>query len=413
MKTKYLLPFFLYLLSFSIAQSQQNGKLIEFALIRTFTAQQLAAHFKSMHIPKLFFPTTKDVNIYNVVYTSTYADGSIVKATGMVFAPIGENLDLPIEIYNQGTQLCKDRVLNYRGEQAMCLSYATDGYLVIMPDYIGMAGGDRCHLYMHAKTEAEATIDMLKVVSDSLHLFGVKSVGKIFISGYSQGGHAALATHKMLQEKYADKFTVTASAPMSGPYDIFYAVYDGRNKFYTQPGYMPYLLKGYYESIGQPEKIGEVFQQPYASVIPKLLTGDFPMDELNRELPDTAFLSVRREYFDDFEKNPNHPFRKYLEENNVHDWKPEAPVMLCYCKGDEQVNYQNSIRTYEAMKRNGATKVELWQAGKKFGHINCALFSMVYTKMFFDGYVKNRPGSHGSHYKRLLLNIGKAGVKAF
>ena len=137
------------------------------------------------------------------------------------------------------------------------------------------------------------------------------------------------------------------------------------------------------------------------------------MDELNRELPDTAFLSVRKEYFEDFENNPEHPFRKYLSENNVHDWKPEAPVMLCYCKGDEQVNYQNSIRTYEAMKRNGATKVELWDAGKKFGHINCALFSMVYTKMYFDGYVKNRPGSHGPHFKRFLLNIGKVGVKAF
>jgi hypothetical protein len=413
MKTKYLLPLLFYFLPILIAQAQESGKLIEHTLMRTFTAEQLAAHFKAMRIPKVFFGTKHDVNVYDVVYTSTYADGSIVKATGMVFAPIAENIDVPLQIYNQGTQLCKERVLNYRGEQAMCLAYASDGYLVLMPDYIGMGRGDRSHLYMHAKTEADAAVDMLKVVSDSLQLFGVQSFGKLFISGYSQGGHATLATHRMLQNNYADRFPVTASAPMSGPYNIFFAVYDGRNKFYTQPGYMPYLLKGYYESIGHPERISEAFQQPYASIIPKLLSGDFPMDELNKELPDTAFLSVRREFFEEFENNPEHPFRKYLEENNVHDWKPEAPVMLCYCKGDEQVNYQNSILTYEAMKRNGATNVELWRAGKKFGHLNCALFSMVYTKMYFDGYVKNRPGSHGPHFKRMLLNIGKAGVKAF
>src|SRR5258708_8407088 len=41
--------------------------------------------------------------------------------------------------------------------------------------------------------------------------------GKLFISGYSQGGYVAMATHKAMQ---AGGMTVTASAPMSGPYAL-------------------------------------------------------------------------------------------------------------------------------------------------------------------------------------------------
>ena len=88
------------------------------------------------------------------------------------------------------------------------------------------------------------------------------------------------------------------------------------------------------------------------------------------------------------------------------------PMQLCYCDADEEVPYQNSISAYETMKKNGSTTVELWDSGKKFGHENCALFAVVYTKMFFDGFRYGRhPGTHGPAFKRLLLNIGKLTVK--
>src|SRR6266404_6895443 len=41
--------------------------------------------------------------------------------------------------------------------------------------------------------------------------------GKLFITGYSQGGYVAMATHKAMQ---AAQLPVTAAAPMSGPYAL-------------------------------------------------------------------------------------------------------------------------------------------------------------------------------------------------
>src|SRR6202167_6056822 len=41
--------------------------------------------------------------------------------------------------------------------------------------------------------------------------------GRLFITGYSQGGYVAMATHRAMQ---AAGMTVTAAAPMSGPYAL-------------------------------------------------------------------------------------------------------------------------------------------------------------------------------------------------
>jgi len=157
--------------------------------------------------------------------------------------------------------------------------------------------------------------------------------------------------------------------------------------------------------------MANVLKAPYSSNIPPLMNGQWSMDVIDKFMPDTAFRAIKTEFVKEFEENKNSPFRKYLAENNVFNWKPEAPVQLCYCEGDKQVNYQNSLTAYKTMKGNGSKHVELWRAGKKFDHFNCALFAVIYTKMFFDGYVHGHPGSHGPQFKRMLLNMGKLAVK--
>ena len=44
---------------------------------------------------------------------------------------------------------------------------------------------------------------------------------QVFLTGYSQGGHACMATHKYIHENsLQSEFDVIASAPCSGPYDL-------------------------------------------------------------------------------------------------------------------------------------------------------------------------------------------------
>lgn len=371
----------------------------------------MKAFFDELHIPRLFLGAKAGVSIYEIIYTTMYADSTTVKASGLLYVPQGEKRQLPTLVYNHGTEICRDREFNGRDEQTICLGFATDGYIVLCPDYVGMGKGDRAHLYLNAFTESHASVDMLISVQDLLPQLGATPGKQLFLSGYSQGGHASMATHRLIQNEYGDRFTVTAASPMSGPYDIHQTVYSERYKKYTYPGYLMLLLQSYFESHNAFLKMHEALKAPYNQQIPPLMNGTWPMEVINDLMPDTAFRSVTDDFLKAFEDDAQSPFRKYLQENNVFDWKPDAPVQLCFCDGDKQVTYKNSVTAFQTMKRNGSDKVELKRAGKKFDHFNCALFAVMYTKMFFDGYVHGRPGSHGPYFQRMLLRMGRLVMK--
>jgi hypothetical protein len=389
----------------------QAATLVEKRLIKNFSPDEIKSFFKEQHIPKLFLAAKAGIKIYKILYYTTHSDGKLVRASGMLFIPEGAKRPSPIMIYNHGTDLCRDMYFDGTGEQAICLGFATDGYIVIWPDYIGIGEGERTQLYLNAPTEAGASVDMLIAVTDLLPSMSVKTGKELFLTGYSQGGHASMATYKLLQDKYKDRFPVTAASPMSGPYDIETTVYDARSKPNDNPGYLMLLMASYYESRDSQAQMSELLATPYDISIPPLMDGSWPIEVVNSCLPDTCFKAVKTEFYKDFDQNKNSAFRKYLASNNVYDWKPESPTELCYCKGDDQVTYKNSITAYDAMKKNGSTSVELWHAGRKFKHINCALFAVIYTKMFFDGFLEGHPRSHGPMFKRMVLNIGKLLVK--
>src|SRR5262249_16899693 len=97
--------------------------------------------------------------------------------------------------------------------------FAAHGYIVVAPNY---AGYDTSTLgytpYLNADQSSKDMIDPLPAALSALPTSfapGTTDNGKLFITGYSQGGHVAMATHRALQTAGS---AVTASAPMSGPY---------------------------------------------------------------------------------------------------------------------------------------------------------------------------------------------------
>ncbi len=389
--------------------SGQAAKLIDYRLIRSFSADEVKQWLKAEHIPKVIFAAREGLNVYEIHYYTRHADGRLVRASGQLYVPQGDKPS-PVLVYNHGSYACRDIYFNGKDEQVICLAFATDGYVVLCPDYIGMGEGEGNQIMLNAPTEAGATVDMLLVVSDLLPSLSVKTNKDLFLTGYSQGGHACLATYRLLQEKYKERFPITAASPMSGPYDIERTVYEARLLPNENPVYLMMLLASYYESKDSMMQMGRVLVPPYDTLIPPMMNGCWPEEVLNALLPDICMKTLKPEIFKEFE-DENSSFRKYLRANNIYDWKPESPTELCYCMHDEQVPYKNSITAYNAMKKNGSKNVELWMVGRKFRHINCATFAVVYTKMYFDGFLKGHPMSHGPLGKRALLNIGKLFVK--
>ena len=92
--------------------------------------------------------------------------------------------------------------------------FAAQGYIVVAPNYAGYDISTLTyHPYLNADQQSKDMIDALTAARTALpHTLTTRTTdgGKLFITGYSQGGHVAMATHRAMQ---AAGMTVTASAP--------------------------------------------------------------------------------------------------------------------------------------------------------------------------------------------------------
>lgn len=221
-----------------------------------------------------------------------------------------------------------------------------------------------------------------------------------------------MATHKVIQERFSDEFNIVASSPMSGAYDLTGAQAQAMFKKYSHPGYLPYLMKAMNEVYNIYDDFSYVFKEPYDSILPPMYNGMYSMGQINKVMPVIPKEILKDEFVEMYLKDPRYKFTEALLENSTHNWKPEAPMQICYCNADEQVYYKNAFVAYEHMKALGAEHIKLRRGGRKFGHNTCAIFSTAYTKFYFDSFVKgSKKGRKGPVFKRMLISIAKVSVR--
>ena len=219
--------------------------------------------------------------------------------------------------------------------------------------------------------------------------------GQLFLTGYSQGGHAAMATHKYIEEEnLTGEFNVVASAPASGAYDMSETTADFIfNSAYSNPGYIVYLVEAYQEVYGNLyNKREEFYKHPYDSIILPYLTGDSSMDQLNFVLPQFVDSLIQDTVLSNFLADTilfTHPITMSLRDNDVYDWTPNAKIEMSYCEMDEQVPYQNSIKAESEMNSNGANDVTAISRGVFFNHGQCVLPSLTAIQGLFLSLVEN------------------------
>ena len=395
----------LFVLFFWSAKSQ----VISIEQIYDFDIETIEGVWAQNKIPKFIAPVRYGVDVYKVIYLTKWVDNSPIKASGLYYVPKSHK-PLSTLIYHHGTRILKKRSNKIKGENIISMIFAVDGYAVIAPDYIGLGEGEKKHLYCHVESEALAAIDFLNVIDQINSTIDRERNEKLFITGYSQGGHAAMSTHMVLERDYADIYTITASSPMSGPYDIYGTQSKVMYSSYEQPHYLPYLLIGLniaYDIWPEKEFFGK-FKTPYDTIIPKLFDGKNNVRKINKALPEIPIHMLKESLLTDYASDPNFVLRKYIHLNNIFDWKPKAPIQLCYCKSDQEVLYENSILAYNTMKKNGATNIRLKSSGNKFTHQKCAGFATMYSKFYFDSYRNEfKRVRKGPLFKRAALSLKK------
>ena len=367
-----------------------QSNLVSYRKLVSLDRESLDALWKSNGIPKIITKNKNEVDIYELMYKTKFPDGTEIIASGIYYVPTGTDKELATVQYNHGTVM-KPRLgddYDYNGESTICKIYAADGYLVAWQDYIGLGKGEGYHPYQHLETEGQSGVDLLLACKQINKELKIKANDQLFITGYSQGGHATLAVHKMIQEKYSDKLTVTASSPMSGAHDMSGVQNIIMDKEYSQPHYLPYLLYGYqrmYSIFPSIEDFYSAFKAPYRHVLDKIIAKGNEVGDINSMLPKEPFTMITDSFYILYKTDPTFKFTQVLKQNNTYDWVPEAPVQFCYCVGDNEVYYKNSLVAIEWMKEHGAKNIiDREISDKLLNHQQCAPYAAMFTKFFFD-----------------------------
>jgi len=367
--------------------------LVSYTLIKSHTKKTISALWKKNSVPKIALGVKNAVDIYEVIYKVQWIDGTWRNASGIYYVPKVKK-PVPYMMFGHGTQIHKGRTItDDDSQQFICLAHATDGYATMYPDYYGIGKGEGQHLYQHAWSEAHAFIYFLMAVDELNKKLELEPSGQLFLTGYSQGGHASFAAHKYLEELNDPRFQVTASSPMSGAYDMTGEQEKYMFQEYPKPFYLPYLLLSYQTAydIVDTDNPYEVFKTPFDTLFPAFFEGNDSrtFGELDKLLPSVPMKVVEQKFIDEYQSDKDHPFKVRLRENNLTNWKPKAPVQLCYCKGDREVSYKNSEVAYEKMTALGVDQIKLNNLSDHLDHNTCAGFAVLASKYYFDRFKKH------------------------
>lgn len=334
-----------------------------------------------------------DVDTYKITYNTTDIDGSPTIASGAVMIPVNSGCDLfGLVSYSHGTVLEKDDVPSSNNSESLIPKLmASAGRVATAPDYLGLGVNAGLHPYVHAESEATAAIDLMRAarefVNDSLT---ISLNGEVFLTGYSQGGHAAMATAKYIQDNnLLSEFDIKAVGPASGPYNMSgsQSAVLLSNQPYSNPGYVCYLLFAYNRVYGNIfTNYSDILKAPYDQTIPPYFDGTYPMDSVNDKLPSILSDFIQDSVLANLNAtaaSQNHPIWKALADNDNFDWLPTFPMELYYCTLDEQVNYQNSLVARDSMNANGAASVVAVNNGAT-NHGGCVSPSISAANAFFN-----------------------------
>lgn len=371
---------------------------------KTSQAQNLVSvEFKSslplFALQLLVGPQAKyDVDSYKITYTTLDIRGALDTASGLVSIPRKDAILFPLGLVQHGTVSGRDDVpSNLSGGYQLGAGFSSAGYVVMQPDYLGLGDSRGFHPYVHADTEASAGIDMIFATKEFLDQQNIGYNDQLFVTGYSQGGHAAMAAHRELEANYSETLPVTAAAPMSGPYSISTATKASflSNEEYQFPGYGVWTLMSYNEAYSLYDSVAQYMKQPYATYAEAFYEETITLDSLQRalisELTANHGGSIVRFMFQDsiinaITNQPDHPFNLALADNDTYDWAPTAPTRLFYCMADDQVAFTNSVLADSVMNANGAIDLDAIDVLSTADHGGCVLPASLSTLAFFNQY---------------------------
>lgn len=353
------------------------------------------------------------ISVYYMKYGTIGSAGETTDATGAIMVPSGADpacsAPHPVVLYAHGTSYDKNfnmAQIDKNGEASLVAAmYAAQGFIVVAPNYAGYDVSQLgYHPYLNAEQSANDMIDSLRAARKAFPVIGAADAGKLLITGYSQGGHVAMATQRAMQLSYASEFKVTALAGQSGPYamSLLGDMVVGGMPNLGGTIFLPMITTSWQKAYGNLyQSPSDVYEAQYATGIESLLPSLTPGTIFSSgKLPQLALFaadsqpqspsaipgtfgagnliktSFRNSYLADMAAHPcdnlsNFPtslpstaaaplncapdngFRKAGVKNDLRTYLPNVPLLLCGGNADPTVFWASTQMTAAYFTANG------------------------------------------------------------
>ena len=285
------------------------------------------------------------------------------RESGLMWVPFtwGRPQSFPVVSYQHGTQVYQDSAPSrFRANPLTVLSspdltgalqnyvecvvgalVASAGYIVVMPDYVGFGESTvPDHPYVTLAL-GDSVTGALGAAQAALRRSPVSASGKVFLTGYSEGGYATMAGARALQ---LDGVVPAGIVPCDGPYDLSGTML--RQMLYQEvkvPSYLLYAASGLH-ALYPSLDYGALLKPPYVAL---LNGGLFDGTHTNAEIAALGLPSEPVEMLDpdaaDLLRIPTGAVYGLLAANDAwQGWVPAAPIVFVHCPLDDVVPYENA-----------------------------------------------------------------------
>ncbi len=358
-------------------------------------------------------PTSQALDLYKVNYRSRDEKNRVVVLSGLVVLPRG-GAPNGLVIFNHGTivnsALAPSRFTgktNASEAELATLAFASGGYAVAMPDYLGLGDHKGAHPYPLGDINSRSAVDIIEPARMIAKRQNVEVGSRLFVTGYSEGGAVAMWTVRNLEQKSGAIYDVFAAAPLEGPYDISgitrnWLLDEPTNQlgFVTRLYLMSYMV--YYIHKSKGVKLTDYFKPAMALTVSQAYGGNISDENILKRLALAAVLMRSKNSIDNvitprFKKaiqtlDTSDPVISEMRKNDVYDWKPRTKMLLVTLKEDKVVDPANTEKAFLTMRRNGVGDALLRKYvinDSSLNHLTAIAPALAQARRFFDSGFSN------------------------
>lgn len=336
--------------------SVSPGTLIETNEVKTISRSECVQLVDSADISSV---AQYDVRLIEIVYATEY-DGKTIETSGMLFVPVGKDT-VHFVTYNHGTvvplklfkmdeatpSLFTGQSVGFGEIRNVGLTWASAGYTVFMPDYVGYnRTRDKEHPYIYYPELFKSIYHGDLAVKSYIQSQSAYYDNRMFLAGWSQGGGASLSAHRYFEQNYPGTFTIVASLNLSGPYNFkrfIRSVFENKetaNDKISIYSWALYSLNKFSELKRANDRFYSysVYDQVSAFNPPSTVPADIFNNFFIKQIVDGSDVAMN----------------SVIERNSmINGWNPQGKIYLYHGDADDFVPYFNSEDCYEGLLQLG------------------------------------------------------------